>query len=302
MNSWAFIIDVAKCEGCNNCFMACKDEHVGNDWPKYTGPQPLHGHRWMRLPKHERGQFPIVDVSYRPTPCMHCEQPACAQAAPDAVIRRKDGLVLIDPVAARGRKELVSACPYGAITWNEELQSPQKCTFCAHLLDSGWTQPRCAQACATGALRAVRVDDAEISAKLSSGELRQLHPELGTRPRVYYVNLDRFDKLFLAGTIVWNSEESEECLEGAQVRLYQEGRLLAETETDNYGDFKLDGLDRSESPLELRIEAPGFAEKRVVISGLSQSVTLAPALHVSLIPALCTERFAAEQELAHSYF
>ena len=30
------VIDVALCEDCNNCFMACKDEHVGNCWLPYT--------------------------------------------------------------------------------------------------------------------------------------------------------------------------------------------------------------------------------------------------------------------------
>ena len=34
------VIDVAQCENCNNCFLACKDEHVGNDWPGYAAPQP----------------------------------------------------------------------------------------------------------------------------------------------------------------------------------------------------------------------------------------------------------------------
>ncbi|WP_211289551.1 hypothetical protein [Sporomusa silvacetica] len=33
MKKWHLIIDVEKCEDCNNCHMACKDEHVGNEWP-----------------------------------------------------------------------------------------------------------------------------------------------------------------------------------------------------------------------------------------------------------------------------
>ena len=39
MKKWNMIIDVAKCHDCNNCFLACKDEHVENDWPPYSaGP------------------------------------------------------------------------------------------------------------------------------------------------------------------------------------------------------------------------------------------------------------------------
>ena len=30
MKRWSLVIDVEKCEGCHNCFLACKDEHVGN--------------------------------------------------------------------------------------------------------------------------------------------------------------------------------------------------------------------------------------------------------------------------------
>jgi Fe-S-cluster-containing dehydrogenase component len=28
MKKWNLIIDIEKCEDCNNCFLACKDEHV----------------------------------------------------------------------------------------------------------------------------------------------------------------------------------------------------------------------------------------------------------------------------------
>ena len=52
------IVDVALCQGCNNCFLACKDEHVGNDWPGYSRPQSSLGERWIQIPCHERGQYP----------------------------------------------------------------------------------------------------------------------------------------------------------------------------------------------------------------------------------------------------
>ena len=41
-----------------------------------------------------------------------------------AVSKREDGIVIIDPVKARGQQEIVDACPYGAISWNEEKQLP----------------------------------------------------------------------------------------------------------------------------------------------------------------------------------
>ena len=126
MNNWQLIIDVEKCEDCNNCFLACKDEHVGNDWPGYSLPQPLHGHRWMNIMRKERGQFPMIDVAYLPIPCMHCDRAPCIEAAKGgAVYKRDDGIVIIDPEKAQGQEAILKACPYNAIWWNEEKEVPQ---------------------------------------------------------------------------------------------------------------------------------------------------------------------------------
>ena len=190
MKKWCFIIDIAKCEDCNNCFLACKDEHVGNSWPGYSLPQPVHGHRWINIMRTERGQYPLVDAAYRPTPCMHCDEAPCIKAASEgAVYRRGDGIVMIDPEKAAGQRDLPKACPYGAIWWNDKADAPQKCTFCAHLLDKGWEKPRCVQACPTGALEAMKLDDADLGRLAAEEGLEQLHPEYGTCPRVYYKNL-----------------------------------------------------------------------------------------------------------------
>src|SRR5574340_1175107 len=139
MNRWNLIIDVAKCHDCNNCYLACKDEFFENDFPPYSAAQPRHGHRWIDLERKERGRYPRVDVAYLPLSCMHCENASCIPASPNgAVHRRADGIVLIDPVKAKGQRAIVDACPYRVIYWNEESQLPQKCTLCAHLLDEGW--------------------------------------------------------------------------------------------------------------------------------------------------------------------
>ena len=54
-----------------------------------------------------------------------------------------------------------SSCPYRVIFWNEAANIPQKCTFCAHLLDDGWSEPRCVEACPTEALVFGDLDDPE---------------------------------------------------------------------------------------------------------------------------------------------
>ena len=254
MKKWSFVIDVAKCEDCNNCFLACKDEHVDNSWPGYSLPQPIHGHRWINIMRKERGQYPLIDVAYRPTPCMHCDQAPCIQAKDGAVYRREDGIVMIDYSKAAGRRELVKACPYGAIWWNEEVNAPQKCTFCAHLLDQGWEKPRCAQACPTGALQAVRLDDDNLREMIAADELEQLHPDYGTSPRVFYKNLHRFETCFLGGSAAYENQGVIDCADGADVTLYQGAKAISTIQTNRFGDFKFDGLPENSGEYRLEIK------------------------------------------------
>ena len=110
MEKWHLIIDIEKCEDCNNCFLACKDEHVDNNWPGYTLSQPRHGHRWMNILRKERGQYPIIDVAYLPVPCMHCNNAPCVKAAKDGgMYKRDDGIIMIDPAKATGQKSLIKS-------------------------------------------------------------------------------------------------------------------------------------------------------------------------------------------------
>ena len=181
MKSWHLIIDVARCHDCNDCFLADKDEFVGNEFPPYSAAQPWHGHRWMNIKRKERGQYPMVQTAYLPTPCMHCDDAPCL-TADGAVYKRDDGLVIIDPVKAKGRKEIVATCPYGVIHWNDEQQLAQKCTGCAHLIDDGWTETRCSQVCPTGAIKLVLADD-EMARLQAVDELEVFRPELSAPGR-----------------------------------------------------------------------------------------------------------------------
>ena len=254
MKKWNLVIDVAKCTNCNNCFLADKDEYVGNDFPGYAAPQPQHGHRWIDIVRHERGRAPMVDVAYLPTLCNHCDDAPCVKASTDgAVYQRADGIVIIDPQKAIGKKELVASCPYGAIGWNEERKVAQKWIFDAHLLDQGWKEPRCAQVCPTGAIRALKVEDPEMGKLAESEALEVLHPEFGTKPRIYYKNLYRFTQCFIGGSVAVERNGVVDCLEGARVTLAKAGARLAELTTDNYGDFKFDKLDKDSGSYTVEI-------------------------------------------------
>ena len=274
MKKWNMIIDVAECTNCNLCTLAAMDEYVGNDWPGYSAPMPKHGHRWIDILQKERGQVPMVDIAYVPTMCNHCDEAPCIKAAKDGAIRKRDdGIVVIDPVKAKGQKQLVDACPYGHIWWNEELGVPQGWPFDAHLIDQGWQRTRGQQSCPTGAMRAIKVEDTEMARLALTEKLEVLKPELGTRPRVYYRNLWRYTKCFIGGTISADIDGTLECMQGASVRLLKDGACLAEADSDNFGDFKFDGLDEDSGRYTVQVSAAGRGTRTVDVElGASTNV------------------------------
>jgi Fe-S-cluster-containing dehydrogenase component len=220
----------------------------------------------MNIKRKERGQFPLIDVAYLPVPCMHCDEADCLKGAKDeAVYKREDGIVIIDPLKAKGQKAVVDSCPYGTIWWNEELDVPQKCTLCAHLLDKGWKEPRCVQACPTEALKFLRLEDSEMQQIIESEKLEALHPEYGTEPRLYYKNLYRFARCFIGGSIALKANGLTDCVEGARITLLKNSTKLAETTSDNYGDFKFDNLEENSGQYSLEIVYPDYETKMLEV-------------------------------------
>ncbi|MCZ6603556.1 MAG: carboxypeptidase regulatory-like domain-containing protein [Alphaproteobacteria bacterium] len=264
MKKWNLIVDVANCTNCNLCTLAVQDEHVGNAFPGYAEEMPKHGHRWIEIHRRERGTGPATDVAYLATMCQHCDDAPCIAAAPDAIAKRDDGIVIIDPVKSKGRREIVDSCPYGAIWWNEEKQVPQHWFFDAHLLDAGWAEPRCVTVCATNALKAVKLDDSDMQRLIEDEGLEPLRPDLATKPRVYYKNLWRYTKAFVAGTVSAKKDGTVDCLEGATITLARDGQEIARQQTDPFGDFKIDRLDAG--AYEVNITAPGYAAASVKLT------------------------------------
>jgi Fe-S-cluster-containing dehydrogenase component len=305
------VIDVALCQGCNNCFLACKDEHAGNDWPGYTRPQSPHGEHWIDIPCKERGQYPLIDVAYRPTLCTHCADAPCVARSEGAITKRSDGIVLIDPQKAAGRQDLVEACPYGMISWSEESSAPQKCTLCAHLLDNGWTKPRCAQVCGPGALSFVWETDAAFAERAEAEGIATLHPGSPERTSVCYKNLPRFDSCFIAGSVAVERAGIVDCATGRAATLKRaggsqgvadggagagasggaggegtgdgagapgaagsaDGEVVQTVFTDAFGDFKFDGLKPGSGEYVVEIASNGHGPVRMAVK-LEASVNL----------------------------
>jgi Fe-S-cluster-containing dehydrogenase component len=252
----SMLIDVTKCSGCHNCFLACRDEYYDNDYSPYSAPQPLDGQFWMQIKEVERGTFPKPKLDYIPLPCQHCEKAPCIDVAADeAVYRRKDGIVIIDPTKAKGQKAIVNSCPYRVVFWNAALDLPQKCTMCAHRLDEGEILPRCVEACPTGAMIFGDLDDpnSEIAKAVAALNTEDYHPEYATAPLVKYVALP---KKFVVGEVV-RRDFPGECVEGVKITLEGGGQKV-ETRTDSYGDFEFEGLEKN-TDYQVGIELDGYA-------------------------------------------
>jgi Fe-S-cluster-containing dehydrogenase component len=273
MKKWNMIIDVAECTNCNLCTLATMDEYVGNDWPGYSKPMPKHGHKWINILQKERGQVPMIDIAYVPTMCNQCDDAPCVAKGGGAIKKRADGIVVIDPEQAKGRKDLVDACPYGHIWWNDEHQVPQAFNFDAHLIDQGWQQTRGHQSCPTGAMRAICIEDEDMQRKAQDESLEVMRPELGTKPRIYYRNLWRYSKCFIGGSVSAEANGVVDCVEGATIRLMRNGQLVEEATSDNYGDFKFDKLDENSGAYVVEIEAAGH-KKKAVEAKLGVSINL----------------------------
>lgn len=255
---WNMIVDVAGCDNCRVCFLAVKDEHIGNDFPGYAASQPALGHNWLEIRRKERGVIPIVEAHFMPVMCNHCDDAPCMKAAKGgAITKRPDGIVIIDPEKSKGQRQIVDACPYGAISWNEEKQIPQAWIFDAHLLDTGHKQTRVEQACPTGVFRAVKVEDSEMARMKADEGLEVLQPELDTRPRVYYKNLHLMTKCLVSGSVVKHVNGVEECAAGAEVVLRQDGREVGRATTDAFGEWKIDRLEPGSRGYQ--VEATGSA-------------------------------------------
>jgi len=76
--------------------------------------------------------------------CKHCDEPVCVKACPeDAIIKREDGIVILDYERCTGCQLCINECPYHAISFDEDRKTAAKCNLCHHRVDNG-LYPACA--------------------------------------------------------------------------------------------------------------------------------------------------------------
>lgn len=130
MGRYRLTIIKEDCCGCHACEVACKQEHgLG------IGP------RLIRV--EEKSPFFI------PLYCRHCAKPPCREACPVAAIERDDrGRVLIKEEECIGCRECVTACPFGAMQFDEARETAVKCDLCWERTAHG-SAPACYLVCPT---------------------------------------------------------------------------------------------------------------------------------------------------------
>jgi len=269
MTRYGMVISVEACIGCYNCVIACKDEHVGNEWLPYTAAQPDTGHFWMNLIEKERVLPQVIKVTYTPIPCMQCKDAPCVGASKGgSAYIRSDGIVVLDPVKTNGQRQIVESCPYGVIYWNEggavpeSGGVPQKCTFCAHLLDRGYREPRCVESCPVNAITFGDLEDPESEASrlIATGVTENLLPELGIDTAVRYIGLPR---PMIGGSVVFG--DTGGCGTDVEVTIRDDTGQRISTKTNNYGDFLVERLQTGRK-YEIGFAHSGYSPKKATVT------------------------------------
>lgn len=105
---WVMVIDLRKCVGCHACTISCVAE---NKLPPGVVYRPVL--------EEEIGTYPNVTQRFMPRPCMQCDNPPCTPVCPvNATYKNADGVVVVDYDQCIGCRYCITACPYGARTFD----------------------------------------------------------------------------------------------------------------------------------------------------------------------------------------
>jgi tetrathionate reductase subunit B len=210
-HQWSMGIDIQRCIGCGRCVSACRLE---NDVPEgffrtWVERYVITHDGRVHVDSPDGGEFGfpgdwdparVRKAFHVPKLCNQCEESACTQVCPvGATFSSPDGVTLVDPEYCIGCSYCVQACPYGCRFINPVTQIADKCTFCYHRISRGLL-PACVEVCPTqarifGDLAELTKDPSEVVYPefvtfMRTHNLQVLKPHLGTRPRVFYNDLD----------------------------------------------------------------------------------------------------------------
>ncbi len=142
MAQLALLIDHELCFDCKACEVACKQENTLPVGPKWINVDMVGPRRVGE----------DIRVDFIPTTCHHCGKPPCADVCPtEAIKKREDGIVIIDPDLCIGCMACLPACPFAVIQFNSDNNTAEKCNLCLSRIQRG-LKPACAHHCEAGAI------------------------------------------------------------------------------------------------------------------------------------------------------
>lgn len=153
-DTWAVLIDLTRCAGCNSCALACK---AANNLPDAdTIPHELSNSAYTFVDECQVTTEQGEETQHVKRQCMHCLNAACVSACPaGAMYKSEEGPVIYRPERCLGCRYCQMACPFGvpSFEWDNGLTPViSKCWMCYSRLKEGET-PACVGACPAGALK-----------------------------------------------------------------------------------------------------------------------------------------------------
>lgn len=140
MTTYAYLLDLGRCLGCQACVAACK---TGNELPQGT--------KYINISEKSWGKFPVLQSVIENRRCYHCAEAACVSVCPTGALFKEDGLTRLDRARCSGCGYCVDACPFNIPKLAQDGLA-SKCDACAEVVKAGG-QPWCVKTCPSGALR-----------------------------------------------------------------------------------------------------------------------------------------------------
>ncbi len=162
MTTYAFLLDLGRCIGCQACVAACK---TGNELP--------FGTQYIRIEDRVTGAFPDLRGWISNHRCYHCADAACVAVCPTGALYKEDGMTRLNRSACSGCQYCVDACPYDVPRMVEGRSS--KCDACATVVKAGG-EPWCVKTCPSHALMYGERDVILAEAKQRAEQLKAHYP------------------------------------------------------------------------------------------------------------------------------